>query len=552
MFFLPCGGIRIPGWIIMKRGNRRRSALLLCGILAAGGILGQMVPVVAESECTCVIQVHGSNCPLSLCTCGGSGEHAEDCALYGKNSDLAACVCVADIHAEGCPRYDGDGTAAADASGEAEADGTGGSPAEETVEAAGDTESAGTGNTGTEETGDMADAGAVEDSPVTEGNSATESSTVPENSTVPESSSAAENSPAAEDVRDPDTEPLEAEVPEDPDAMEEGWEYPSGWSGYGDGQMEGNLLAAAEAFRLELLLDEHTEEIRGLLTNGENARISEGEGSFGDVLAVYAVLSGQTENYPQGVLLEDGEDAELLRSVYWSMTQVTGVSNAEGAAVYIYRLGVEEAAELYGFTDAGLEEALSLAGQGDTVDAIVEESIFASLTEEELEQVLELVPEDLPAGRRAVLLAAVSLVGKVDYFWGGKSLSWGWDDRWGELRTVASTGSDTYGTARPLGLDCSGFVSWAFLNAFGSEDATGNGTTGQWSVSETVAWEDAMPGDLVFYYSPDSAATNHVGIVLTVDGDGPETVVHCSSSGGVQISGADRFSHVRRPLAYSG
>ena len=68
------------------------------------------------------------------------------------------------------------------------------------------------------------------------------------------------------------------------------------------------------------------------------------------------------------------------------------------------------------------------------------------------------LPEGLSPEREAVVRTACSLVGKVNYFWGGKSLVIGWDVRWGELRQVTAAGSSTTGTYRPYGLDCSGFV----------------------------------------------------------------------------------------------
>ena len=66
------------------------------------------------------------------------------------------------------------------------------------------------------------------------------------------------------------------------------------------------------------------------------------------------------------------------------------------------------------------------------------------------------LPADLDSERRAVVETACRLVGKVNYFWGGKSLVIGWDSRWGELRQVTAAGSSTTGTYRPYGLDCSG------------------------------------------------------------------------------------------------
>ena len=71
-------------------------------------------------------------------------------------------------------------------------------------------------------------------------------------------------------------------------------------------------------------------------------------------------------------------------------------------------------------------------------------------------EVWERLPDDLSMERRMVVTYALALVGKVDYFWGGKSLVLGWDDRWGELTEVTAEGSDTTGTEQPYGLDCSG------------------------------------------------------------------------------------------------
>lgn len=71
-------------------------------------------------------------------------------------------------------------------------------------------------------------------------------------------------------------------------------------------------------------------------------------------------------------------------------------------------------------------------------------------------EVWERLPDDLSIEQRMVVTYALALVDKVDYFWGGKSLALGWDDRWGELTKVTAEGSDSTGTEQPYGLDCSG------------------------------------------------------------------------------------------------
>ena len=78
-----------------------------------------------------------------------------------------------------------------------------------------------------------------------------------------------------------------------------------------------------------------------------------------------------------------------------------------------------------------------------------------------------------------------------------------------------SAGSSTTGTYRPYGLDCSGFVDWVFYNATNGSYiiGRGGGATMQHSYCTDISWEDARPGDLVFY--PDNS---HVDIVGGRDG----------------------------------
>ena len=64
--------------------------------------------------------------------------------------------------------------------------------------------------------------------------------------------------------------------------------------------------------------------------------------------------------------------------------------------------------------------------------------------------------------RKAFVQNALSLHGKVSYFWGGKSLSAGWDEQWGKPRMVDAEGSVNTGKEIAYGLDCSGFVAWCY------------------------------------------------------------------------------------------
>lgn len=159
---------------------------------------------------------------------------------------------------------------------------------------------------------------------------------------------------------------------------------------------------------------------------------------------------------------------------------------------------------------------------------------------------------DVSEERVAIVAAACSLIGKVGYFWGGKSYAIGWDDRWGEQQTVSATGSKSSGTVRSYGLDCSGFVAWAYYNGLDGEDAgIGSHTTTQWNASEMVDSQDAQPGDLVFYRPGSAGDDNHVGIVVGVNDNGSLLVVHCSSGQNGVVTGeawSSGFQYVRSPL----
>ena len=163
-------------------------------------------------------------------------------------------------------------------------------------------------------------------------------------------------------------------------------------------------------------------------------------------------------------------------------------------------------------------------------------------------EVWERLPDDLSMERRMVVTYALALVDKVDYFWGGKSLVLGWDDRWGKLTEVTAEGSDTTGTEQPYGLDCSGFVDWAFYNASGGEYVIGQGggAMEQHANCVDIEWDEVQPGDLLFYPEDE-----HIGIAAGRDWLGRLLVVHCASgTNGVAISHRTGFETAARPVWY--
>ena len=146
--------------------------------------------------------------------------------------------------------------------------------------------------------------------------------------------------------------------------------------------------------------------------------------------------------------------------------------------------------------------------------------------------------------RKHILRTALSLVGKVPYFWGGKSGP-GWNEEWNKPKVVTAAGSSMTGTVRPYGLDCSGFTAWTYSTALGVD--IGAGTRGQYPNSTDVEKKDLLPGDLGFRFS--GGNLKHVVMFAGHDKDGTQMWVHCTSGKGVTLG---TYSHadtvvLRRP-----
>ena len=289
-------------------------------------------------------------------------------------------------------------------------------------------------------------------------------------------------------------------------------------------------------------------------------------GQAPDWREVVAVFASKTAGAVDGVdvFTLDEERVELLRQVFWDMCEITTAtqtvdvpdsnpdddvddSHTEIAlTITITAKTAEQMRLIYAFTKY----------QNDALDVLLENlgSLnipMGSLTisQEDAIALLENLPDDLDPARKAVVETAVQLVGRVSYFWGGKSLTLGWDDRWGVPTEVTAAGSGSTGTIRTFGLDCSGFVDWTFYNATNGSyyPGRGGGAATQHSYCTNISWSDAQPGDLVFY--PDDS---HVGIVGGKDADGNLLIVHCSGgANGVVITGSAGFTVVARPDFFS-
>lgn len=148
------------------------------------------------------------------------------------------------------------------------------------------------------------------------------------------------------------------------------------------------------------------------------------------------------------------------------------------------------------------------------------------------------------ATRKYILSTALSLVGKVPYFWGGKSGP-GWNDEWNTPKLVTAAGSSSTGTIRPFGLDCSGFTDWTYKTAMGV--SLNAGTSGQWQSSYSITAAELLPGDLGFLGSEND--WEHVLIFAGYGENGERMWVHSSGGSGVILNtpSYEASLNLRRP-----
>lgn len=281
-----------------------------------------------------------------------------------------------------------------------------------------------------------------------------------------------------------------------------------------------------------------------------------------DVVAVFSARVSGDKNHALDVVTMDEKREKLLKETFWDMNQLTYrtekiVRRHNGKKTVKIKLHItltskkcRDMYEFYDFTKYQKQSAEELLKPeyaqmlSELIGAMDVTGNNVEISDAALRDILNNFPETVSEERKVTVKTAFSLVGKVSYFWGGKSSAIGWDSRWGTPKKVTATGSNTTGMTIPYGLDCSGFVDWVFNNTFGVVVGHGGGARSQYSYCRKISWAEAQPGDLVFY--PD---LGHVGIVAGYDGEGNVLIVHCSLNG-VVVTGRVGFTLVGRPEVF--
>ena len=317
-----------------------------------------------------------------------------------------------------------------------------------------------------------------------------------------------------------------------------------------------SMMNSEFSTRIEQIKAENPYDELDMDNAGSAAMIS----NWRDVLAVYAVRTTTDNASPDEVATLTAEKLDLLRQIFWDMNAISywveTISGDEDESDTVilhitvtvkdhlqmadeYRFDAEQHKLLEELMQPEYQELfMALTGSYQDID----------LSPEEIQEIIKKLPADLSEERKQVVLTAYQLLGKVNYFWGGKSLVLGWDSRWGMPMEVTAAGSSSSGTVRPFGLDCSGFVDWVFYNQSGGSYIIGHGggASAQHSYCAPISWDDALPGDLVFY-----PGDSHVGIVCGFDNSGNILIIHCaSSSNNVVVTGKTGFTMIGRPDHY--
>lgn len=314
-----------------------------------------------------------------------------------------------------------------------------------------------------------------------------------------------------------------------------------------------SMLNSEFAARIEHIKAENPYDELDMDNAGSAAMIS----NWRDVLAVYAVRTTTDNASPDEVATLTEEKMEILREIFWDMNAISyhleTVSGGEDEGdTVILRITVTvkdhlQMADEYRFNadQRKLLEELMQPEYEELFMRLTGSYQDIALSDKEVAEIMKKLPADFSEERKQVVLTAYQLLGKVNYFWGGKSLVLGWDSRWGTPMEVTAAGSSSSGTVRPFGLDCSGFVDWVFYNVTSGSYVIGHGggASSQHSYCTDISWSDAQPGDLVFY-----PGDSHVGIVCGFDSSGNIMVIHCASSeNNVVVTGKSGFTSIGRP-----
>ena len=203
--------------------------------------------------------------------------------------------------------------------------------------------------------------------------------------------------------------------------------------------------------------------------------------------------------------------------------------------------GIKDTGKWNGWTKDNIDWCKMIYQQdwSDLYTGLGVEGFAPALDDKELQAVIDGLPANLSETRRNIIQSGLSGIGRIRYNWGGKPTGPG-------LSGLPATG-----------LDCSGFVSWAYMTAGVPRQNWYGGGTGAINSSSSmkqISKSQLKPGDLGFKHvggSASSSNANHVGIYVGKNSSGKDVWLHCASGSGATINTYGGFTVYFRSTAFN-
>lgn len=166
----------------------------------------------------------------------------------------------------------------------------------------------------------------------------------------------------------------------------------------------------------------------------------------------------------------------------------------------------------------------------------------SGMTPEEIAAIIDTYG-NLDATRTAICSDAMSFVGQIPYYWGGKSIA----KEYAENGFNATVTPDYKGRNKK-GLDCSGFVQWIIWRV--TDVKIGASTSTITEGMQPISATELQPGDLGLMAVPGSAS-NHVGIFVGYNEQGQALWCHeNSTAGNVSVNNTTCFRYYYQILDF--
>lgn len=125
----------------------------------------------------------------------------------------------------------------------------------------------------------------------------------------------------------------------------------------------------------------------------------------------------------------------ISRTEIFTQTVTSGETSEIVLYITITAKMKDEMISEYGFTRKQKEALETLL---ENADGFIGTTQSLAISDATAQDVIDNLPDSLSAERKNVVKKSCSLVGKLTYFWGGKSSAIGWDSELGKMKLVTA------------------------------------------------------------------------------------------------------------------